>query len=166
MTVLEKMAIIKAFAFDIDGVMTDGSLQLTEDGKYLRTFHIRDGYAIRQVVDHGYPVVVISGGKSEGAEKRLRDLGVQDIYQGVNTKWPVLENWVQSRGLDLSSVSYMGDDILDIPCLTRVGLAACPADAVPEVTRQAAFISKLNGGKGCVRDLIEAVLKIQQKWLT
>jgi len=166
MQVLEKLSKIKAFAFDVDGVMTDGSLLLSEEGKYLRIFNIRDGYAIRKAVNEGFKIVVISGGKSEGVERRLRDLGVMDIYLGIDEKTPVLLKWLKSNSVELDDLAYMGDDILDLEAMQYANLKACPADAVPEVKSRANYISPLSGGKGCVRDLIEIVLKAQGRWLT
>jgi 3-deoxy-D-manno-octulosonate 8-phosphate phosphatase (KDO 8-P phosphatase) len=166
MQVLEKLSKIKAFAFDVDGVMTDGSLILSEEGKYLRTFNIRDGYAIRKAILQGYKIVVISGGKSEGVERRLRDLGVMDIYLGIDEKTPTLLKWLKANAVELEALAYMGDDILDLEAMQYANLKACPADAVPEVKSIVNYISPIAGGKGCVRDLIEIVLKAQDKWVS
>ena len=164
--ILDKLIKIKAFAFDVDGVMTDGSLLLTEDGKYLRSFNIRDGYAIRKAISAGYKIVIISGGKSEGVEKRLRDLGVMDIYLGIEEKTPILLKWLKSNEVNLEELAYMGDDILDLEAMQFANLKSCPSDAVPEVKSIVNYISPLAGGKGCVRDLIELVLKAQDRWLS
>jgi len=164
--ILDKLLKIKAFAFDVDGVMTDGSILLTEDGKYLRTFNIRDGYAIRKAMSAGYKIVIISGGKSEGVEKRLRDLGVMDIYLGIEEKTPTLLKWLKSNDVNLEELAYMGDDILDLEAMQFANLKSCPADAVPEVKSIVNYISPIAGGKGCVRDLIEMVLKAQDRWLS
>lgn len=163
--VLDILPQIKAFAFDVDGVMTDGSILLTEEGKFLRTFNIRDGYAIRKAIDEGYKIVIISGGKSEGVEKRLRDLGVQDIYLGINDKAPILAKWLSANNLSSSQLAYMGDDILDIESMKIASLKACPQDAAPEVKSLANYISPIKGGNGAVRDFIELILKAQDRWL-
>ena len=155
---------IKAFAFDVDGVMTSGALLLTDEGKYLRTFHIRDGYAIRKAIDEGFKIVVISGGIAEGVEKRLKHLGIKDVYMNTNEKEPTLLQWMVDHGITNNQLAYMGDDILDISGMNHASIKACPADAVFEVKSIANFFSLKNGGDGCVRDLIELVLKVQSKW--
>ncbi len=164
MHVLSDLKQIKALGFDVDGVMTNGSLILTDDGKSLRTFHIRDGYAIRKALDEGLKIVVISGGKSEGVILRLHDLGVSDIYMGVPHKLTVLRDWLNKNNIDKSEFAYMGDDILDIDCLKHAHIKACPSDAVSEIKTLANYISQKKGGDGCVRELIEQVLKAQNRW--
>lgn len=155
---------IKAFVFDVDGVMTDGRLLLTEDGRSLRTFHIRDGYAIRQALREGYRLAVISGGRSEGISHRLKELGLVDIFLDAQEKEPVLLKWLTDKGIDPDSLAYMGDDILDLDSMKHAALRACPADAAVEVKSIANYISPRHGGDACVRDLIELVLKVQNRW--
>jgi 3-deoxy-D-manno-octulosonate 8-phosphate phosphatase (KDO 8-P phosphatase) len=155
---------IKAFAFDVDGVMTSGALLLTDEGKYLRTFHIRDGYAIRKALDAGYKIVVISGGISEGVEKRLNHLGITDVFMNANLKEPILAQWMQINHITAEQLAYMGDDILDIDSMHLAALKACPRDASPEVKNIANYLSSKNGGDTCVRELIELVLKVQSRW--
>ena len=155
---------INSFVFDVDGVMTDGSLLLTEDGHSLRTFHIRDGYAIRRVIQQEYNLAVISGGRSEGIRHRLRDLGVKDLFLDAQEKEPVLLKWMANRNIEPQSLAYMGDDILDLDAMAHSALRACPNDAVSEVKAIANYISPRPGGKACVRDLIELVLKVQNRW--
>ncbi len=165
MSGLEILTEIKAFVLDVDGVMTDGQLLLTEDGNYLRSFNIRDGYAIRKAIEEGFKITVISGGKSLGVQKRLSDLGLKDIYLGVNDKLPVLLQWMQKEGIDSNQLAYMGDDILDLPCYAHAALKACPQDAAPEIRSICNYISGYHGGKGCVRDLIEKIMKSQNTWM-
>lgn len=155
---------INAFVFDVDGVMTDGRLLITEEGHLLRTFHIRDGYALRRIVESGYAVAVVSGGQSEGVIKRLRQLGVSDIYMNAQEKEPTILDWMKQRGVESRQLAYMGDDLLDIPAMKHAAIKACPADAVQEVKSIANYISPLNGGDACVRELIELVLKVQNRW--
>jgi 3-deoxy-D-manno-octulosonate 8-phosphate phosphatase (KDO 8-P phosphatase) len=155
---------IKAFVFDIDGVMTDGTLLITEDGNLLRTLHIRDGYALRRLILSGYHLAVISGGRSAGVVKRLQDLGVTDIFMDAQEKEGVLQDWMLRHGILASSLAYMGDDLLDIPAMNLAALKACPSDAVTEIKNLANYISPVKGGAGCVRDLIELVLKVQNQW--
>jgi len=155
---------IRAFVFDVDGVMTDGTLLITDDGKLLRTFHIRDGYALRKTVDAGYAIAVVSGGHSEGVVKRLQQLGIQDIFMDVQEKENTVLDWMKQRQISTSGLAYMGDDLLDIPAMNHAALKACPADAVREVQAIANYISPLKGGAACVRDIIELVLKVQNRW--
>lgn len=155
---------ITAFIFDVDGVMTDGRLLLTEDGRSLRTFHIRDGYAIRKAIREGYSLAVISGGRSEGISHRLKELGLTDIFLDVQEKEPVLLKWLKDKGIQPDALAYMGDDILDLGCMKLSALRACPADAAVEVKSIANYISPRSGGDACVRDLIELVLKVQNRW--
>ncbi|MCF8237050.1 MAG: 3-deoxy-D-manno-octulosonate 8-phosphate phosphatase [Saprospiraceae bacterium] len=155
---------IKAFFFDVDGVMTDGSLLVTESGEFLRRMSTRDGFAMKLAIKLGYPIGVITGGSSIGVEKRLTLLGVSPIYSGVQIKEPVFLEYIQSSGLDPTTILYMGDDYPDIEVMPHVGLAACPSDAIPEIQRICTYISPFAGGDGCVRDVIEKTLRIQQKW--
>lgn len=155
---------ITAFIFDVDGVMTDGRLLLTEDGRSLRTFHIRDGYAIRKAIREGYSLAVISGGRSEGITHRLKELGLTDIFLDAQEKEPVLLKWLKDKGIQPDALAYMGDDILDLESMKHAALRACPADAAVEVKSIANYISPRQGGDACVRDLIELVLKVQNRW--
>ncbi len=172
----DKIKAVKAFVFDVDGVFTNNDLLVTESGELLRTMNVRDGQAVKWAIRAGFPVAVITGGRSEGAKKRLTDLGVLEYYSGVKDKWVAFQSFLQRTGTLMSEVCYMGDDLPDLPVMRKVGLACCPSDAVPEVlglTRNgkeqkmrgvADYISPFPGGKGCVRDIIEKVLKLQNKW--
>ncbi len=164
MNILESLYKIKALVFDVDGVMTNGQLQLTEEGQYLRTFHIRDGYALRKAIEEGLKIAIISGGKSEGINRRLKDLGVTDIYLGIHDKLPVLMEWVARHEIKIEELAYMGDDILDLPCMLYAHIKACPYDAAPEIKAIANYYTLRKGGEGCVRELIEHVLKTQNHW--
>jgi len=160
----EKLNHITTFIFDVDGVMTDGSVQVSTDGQLLRTMHVKDGFALKKAIQKGYTVCVISGGKNEGVRKRLRNLGLTDIYLGVENKVEKLDEFFDIYDIDPKNVAYMGDDIPDIHPMKLIGLPTCPQNAVPEVKAISKYISHRNGGKGCVRDLIEQVMKVQQKW--
>ena len=155
---------VKAFFFDVDGVMTDGSLLVTEAGEFLRRMSTRDGFAMKLAVRLGYPIGVITGGSSIGVEKRLELLGISPIYSGIQVKGPVFLDHIKKSGLDPSTVLYMGDDYPDIDVMPHVGLPACPADAIPEIQRICTYISPFKGGEGCVRDVIEKTLRIHGKW--
>ena len=159
-----KLHNIKAFAFDVDGVLTDGGVLSMPDGDLFRTHYARDGYALRMAVEHGYPVAIITGGISPSVEKRYRALGITDIYSGARDKMPAFRDFCEKYGLEPSRVAYAGDDIPDIPPLKACGLPFCPADAATEVRHVCQYISPFPGGRGCVRDLVEQVMRLQGKW--
>lgn len=161
-----KLHQIKAFAFDVDGVLTDGTFQCTADGDLLRIYNAKDGFGLRTAINQGFPVAIITGGLSKSISNRLIPVGVKecDLYQNSRNKIPDFEDFCSRYGFKPEEVAFMGDDIPDIPILKVCGLAACPADAVPEVKAVCDYVSAFNGGKGCVRDLIEQVLKIDGKW--
>jgi 3-deoxy-D-manno-octulosonate 8-phosphate phosphatase (KDO 8-P phosphatase) len=162
----DKMKAVKAFIFDIDGVLTDNSVQITEAGEYLRTMHVRDGQSLKWAIKAGFQVGIITGGRSEGAKKRMLELGVQEYYSGIADKLPAFQSFVQRTGISPLEICYMGDDLPDLPVLRKVMLSACPNDAVAEVMDICDYISPFTGGKGCVRDIVEKVLKVQDKWPT
>ncbi|POY37829.1 3-deoxy-D-manno-octulosonate 8-phosphate phosphatase [Solitalea longa] len=164
MSFLPKLKNITTLIFDVDGVLTDGSVLVTDDGHHLRTFNIKDGYALQLAVKKGYNVVVISGGKSEGVRKRLEGLGIKDIFLGTGKKIEVFEKLLKDNGIDAEQVLYMGDDIPDFIVMQKVGIAACPNDAVAEIQQISNYISPIPGGKGCARDVIEKVMKVQGNW--
>jgi len=155
---------IKAFVFDVDGVFSDGSILVTEQGEQLRIFNTKDGYAVQLAVKKGYPMAVITGGKSEGVKKRMQGLGIKDIYLNVHDKRAVLRDWLSENQLTLADILYMGDDIPDLENMKVAGFPACPADAVEEIKAVSTYISPKNGGAGAVRDVIEKVMKLQGSW--
>lgn len=155
---------ITTFVLDVDGVLTDGSILVSNDGDLLRSMNIKDGYALKKAVKSGYTVCIISGGRNEGVRKRLQGLGITDIHLGVEDKTENLKEFFELYTIDAKNVAYMGDDIPDIYPMRMVGLPCCPQDAVSEVKAISKYISHKNGGKGCVRDLIEQVMKVQGKW--
>lgn len=155
---------ITTFIFDVDGVLTDGTITLTTTGEMLRTMHTKDGYAMKTAIDAGYNVCVISGGSNEGVRVRLRGLGITDIYLGTHNKMDQLDEYLDIYNIQPEHVLYMGDDIPDYEVMKLVGLPCCPQDAVPEIKAISKYISHKLGGKGCVRDVIEQVLKVQGKW--
>ncbi len=160
----DRMKAVRAFVLDVDGVLTNNDVLVTEAGEFLRTMNVRDGQAIKWAVERGYPICIITGGRSEGVVSRLRTLGIEQIYTGRHDKLPVFEQFIREFGLSPIEVCYMGDDLPDLPVLRKVGLPAAPADAVPEVMQVARYISPLNGGMGCVRDVVEKVLKLRGDW--
>ena len=159
-----KLKKIKNFVFDVDGVFTDGSIIVDSEGNELRKFDTRDGIAVKLATDLGYKICVISGGNNEGVRKRLNRLGVNDVYLGVDNKKIIYEEFLSKYKLNNSETVYMGDDLPDISVLKICGLSTCPNDASNEVRIIAEYISIKDGGKGCVRDVIEQTLKVQDNW--
>jgi len=164
MSVLEKFKSIRTFVFDVDGVMTDGSVGVFESGEQVRRMSTRDGYSLQLAVKKGYRVIVVSGALSEGVRQRLHYLGITDIFLDIHDKAEVLRQYARDHALDAKDMLYMGDDIPDLQPMQYVGLACAPADAAPEIRHIAAYISSFNGGQGCVRDVIEKVLKLNGHW--
>lgn len=157
---------IKAFAFDVDGVLSPSTIPLGSDGYPRRMVNIKDGYALQLAIKRGYKIAIITGGKSEAIRTRFESLGIHDIYMGTSKKLPILQEWMQRHGLEKEETVFMGDDIPDLPCLRNVGLPAAPFDAVWEVKETAVYISKFTGGYGCARDILEQTMKAQDKWLS
>jgi 3-deoxy-D-manno-octulosonate 8-phosphate phosphatase (KDO 8-P phosphatase) len=155
---------IKAFVFDVDGVLTDGRLLLSESGELLRTMNAKDGYAMKAALNAGFEVCIITGGKNEGVKSRLVGLGITDVFLNAHDKIVQLNEYKNRHDLLPEDILYMGDDMPDVPVMKAVGLACCPQDAIPEVKNVAHYISHRNGGNACVRDVIEQVMKVQKKW--
>lgn len=156
---------ITTFILDVDGVLTDGTIHVTQTGEMLRDMHIRDGYAMKAAVENGYTVCIISGGSNKGVRVRLRNLGITDIHLGVPNKVETFNEFIELYNINPEQVLYMGDDIPDFHVMKLVGLPTCPQNAVPEIKNISKYISHINGGKGCVRDVIEQVMKVQGKWM-
>ena len=159
----EIMNDITTFIFDVDGVLTDSSVFVTNEGEILRTMNIRDGYAMKAAVESGYNVCIISGGSNEGVRIRLRNLGITDIHLGIPNKVETFDEYTGVYNINPEHVLYMGDDIPDYHVMKLVGLPACPQDASPEIKAISRYISHKNGGKGAARDVIEQVMKAQGK---
>lgn len=160
----EIMPQIKTFIFDVDGVLTDGGVHVFENGELVRKMNIKDGYALKSAVDAGYRVCIISGGSNEGVRKRLKGLGITDIYLGAHNKIEQYHELVDMYELKEEEVLYMGDDIPDYPVMNMVGFACCPNDAAPEIQEISHYISNKKGGYGCVRDVIEQIMRVQGLW--
>ncbi len=156
---------ITTFIFDVDGVLTDGSLNVTTSGELLRTMSVRDGFALKFAVNAGFNVAIISAGQNEGVKVRLEGLGVNPVYLGASNKAEQFKSYTQENNIKPENVLYMGDDIPDHAVMQLVGLPACPQDAVPEIKSVSKYISHKKGGEGAVRDVIEQVLKVQGKWV-
>lgn len=155
---------ITSFMFDVDGVLTDGSVLVTSQGETLRRMNTKDGYALRIALQKGYNICIISRGTNPGVKQLLENRGITDIYLGVEDKQIVLEEYLESNNISPQNVLYMGDDIPDIPAMKRVALVTSPQDAVTEVKAISDYISHKNGGEGCVRDIVEQVLRVRGDW--
>ena len=162
----EKMNTIDTFVFDVDGVLTDGTITITTDGQMYRTMNVKDGLALKAALKAGFNVCIISGGSNEGVRKRLQGLGITDIYLGAHYKMEPFDEYCDIYNVKPENVLYMGDDIPDLEVMKQVGLASCPQDAVAEIKEVSTYVSPTNGGKGCVRDVIEQVMRVQNKWIT
>jgi 3-deoxy-D-manno-octulosonate 8-phosphate phosphatase (KDO 8-P phosphatase) len=163
-SILTSFKQIKHFIFDIDGVLTDGTLLIHSDGSLLRTMNIKDGYALQLAIKKGYSISIISGAKGDAIANRLQGLGIHDINLGIENKQACMELMVSSKSISLANTLFMGDDMPDIEPMRNVFLPCCPQDAVPEVHQISKYISPFYGGKGCVRDVIEKVLKLNGDW--
>lgn len=155
---------ITTFIFDVDGVLTDSSVHVTETGEMLRIMNIRDGFAMKAALESGYNVCIISGGNNEGVRIRLRNLGIQDIHLASPNKVETFKEYIELYNIQPETVLYMGDDIPDYHVMQLVGMPTCPQDASPEIKVISKYISHKNGGKGAVREIIEQVMKVQGKW--
>jgi 3-deoxy-D-manno-octulosonate 8-phosphate phosphatase (KDO 8-P phosphatase) len=164
MTFLDRFKQITTFVFDLDGVLTDGALFVFPDGQFIRRMHIKDGFALQLAIKKGYRVVVISGSQAEPVITRLNKLGVHDVYMQITDKKKKLQEYIRQHGLQWSEILFMGDDIPDYEVMQNVGLSCCPADAASEIRETSTYISLVAGGQGCVRDVIEKVLKLNDHW--
>lgn len=153
---------IKILAFDVDGVLTDGSIIFTESGEECKSFNVKDGQGIVCVQKAGLITAIITARKNSTVEHRANNLGIIELHQGAKYKLPILEAIVEKYNLSLENVAYVGDDLPDICILEKVGLSCCPNDAVGEVKNVCKFISKYNGGKGAVREICDYILKAQK----
>ena len=155
---------ITTFIFDIDGVLTDGSVLVLENGLQARRMSIKDGFALQLAVKTGYRVLAVSGSTPSPVIDRLNKLGIKEVHMSVLDKKSFVDSYLQKNTLKKEEVLYMGDDMPDLPVMSAVGLSSCPADAVSEVLQAAKYISPLNGGYGCARDVIEKVLRANDHW--
>ena len=157
---------IKAMAFDVDGVLSTNNVYLlSELGQPARTANIKDGYAMQLAVKRGLNLAIITGGRSEAVRTRYVGLGLQNVFMGVSVKIDCFKRWLDESGLQPDEVLYMGDDIPDYEVMQACGLPCCPADAADEIKSISAYVSPRCGGLGCVRDVIEQVLRAQGKWM-
>ena len=160
----QRLSQITTLLFDVDGVLTDGKVMITTEGEMYRQMDTKDGYALKCALDAGLKIVIISGGTNEGVRNRLKALGVYDIYLGAHHKLDAYQDILDNYDLKPENMLYMGDDVPDIPVMEKVGVSCCPQDAVTDVLQISDYISPKKGGEGCVREIIEQVLRVQGKW--
>lgn len=164
MNVLKSFKAITTFVFDVDGVLTDGNLLITQAGDWLRSMNTKDGFALQLAVKKGYSIMVITGSESKPVAARLKKLGIENIHQQVRDKSTLLKAYMAEQGLTKEQVLFMGDDVPDYSAMKLTGLPCCPADASSDIKLISDYISPYSGGKGCVRDVIEKVLKLNGHW--
>jgi 3-deoxy-D-manno-octulosonate 8-phosphate phosphatase (KDO 8-P phosphatase) len=157
---------LKAFIFDVDGVLSHDTSPLNEDGDPVRTANVKDGFAIRNAINSGFQVAVITGGFVERVRLRHEKLGVIYYYDKVRDKVECLYDFMEKTGIEAKHIFFMGDDLVDYKIMTEVGIPVCPKDAVADIKAISKYISDKNGGEGCVRDVIEQTLRAQNKWFT
>lgn len=162
--VLRDFRQIHTFIFDVDGVLTNGELLITEKGELLRTMNVRDGFAMKRAIQENFNIFIITGGSSQGTIDRLKALGVTKIIAGAQNKLKFYEALLDEYELGEEGILFMGDDLPDYEVMRRVGLPCCPQDAVPEILEICKYISPLKGGEGCAREVLEKVMKLQGVW--
>lgn len=156
---------IKAFCFDVDGVLSGNVVMLHDNEQPQRTANIKDGYALHHAARLGYPMAIITGGRSLAVRQRYEGLGLSEVYDAVSYKLDVFKAWLELHNLRPEEVIYMGDDIPDYEVMRYCGCPCCPADAAPEIRDISVYVSHLGAGMGCVRDVIEQVLRAQGRWM-
>ncbi|MEO8962868.1 MAG: HAD hydrolase family protein [Ginsengibacter sp.] len=164
MHLLSRLKLIRTFIFDMDGVLTDGSLLIDSHNNWLRRMNVHDSYALQLAIKEKFRIIVISGSDAPNVTDRLDKIGVTDVFMNVKNKGKFIKNLSIERNILLNEILYMGDDIPDYFCMKMVGVGACPANAVSDIKEIASYISPYNGGTGCVRDVIEKVLRLNHKW--
>jgi len=161
----EDLKRIKAFAFDVDGVLSDPRVLLSSEGVLLRTMNTKDGYALQYAVKRGYPIAIITGGTTESVATRFSYLGIEDIFLGSSNKVADFKVFLKKYSLKADEVLYMGDDLPDYEVMRMCGVPCCPSDAVEEIKAVSVYISHQSGGNGCVRDVVEQVLRLHGRWM-
>ena len=160
----EDIARIRAFVFDVDGVMTDGGITVTPEGEFLRTFYAKDGYALSLALKKGYRIAIITGGRGKALQVRFDMIGIEHVYTNCHHKLKALHELRDIWGMEPDEIMYMGDDVPDLEPMTHVGMPVCPADAAMEVIGISRYVSQFNGGAGCVRDVVEQVMRARGDW--
>ncbi len=161
----EKLNKINTFIFDIDGVFTDNKVLVMENGEVVRNVHSKDGYAVQLAVKKGYTIVILSGGNNTAVKNLLAKTGIQHLFINQHEKLQCYKDFINENNLRDEQILYMGDDLPDYEVMSRVGVPACPNDSATEIKDISIYISPKNGGQGCVRDIIEQVMRVQGNWV-
>lgn len=160
----QRLTKVSTFIFDVDGVLTDGKVIVTESGELLRNLNSKDGYALQLAIKKGYRIVIISGGNNEAVKKALSRSGITDVFIRQHDKLECYKDYMNSNSLTDEEILYMGDDLPDWEVMKRVSVAVCPNDAATEIKDICVYISDKKGGEGCVRDIIEQTMRVQGTW--
>lgn len=160
----ERLPKIKTFLFDVDGVLTNDSVQIMPDGELVRNMNSKDRYAMQLAVKKGYRIAIITGGNSNAVKNTLNILGIKDVFLSQSNKLNCYEDYILEHDLKEDEIVYMGDDLPDYDVMKRVGIAACPNNSAHEIKEISIYISNRNGGEACVRDIIEQVMRSQDTW--
>lgn len=162
--ILEKASRIELVIFDVDGVLTDGSLFLSDDGQEYKAFNSKDGFGMRLLQEAGIDIAIITGRESTLVKLRMEELGITQVMQGRREKGPALDEMMEKTGLTIEQIAYVGDDVVDLPIMSRVGLSIAVQDARPIVKKHAHWITQSPGGRGAGRDVCELILEAHGKW--
>ena len=160
-----KIRAVNLLVLDVDGVMTDGKIIIDDNGREIKNFDVKDGHGLKILMRYDIDVVLLTGRKSAVVEHRARDLGIREVHQGILNKLEVFEEIVQKRVLRLENIAFIGDDIVDIPLLKKVGFSVAVADAAEDVKKCVDYVTKKRGGDGAVREVCELILEAQGKWV-
>lgn len=161
----EELTKVKGFVFDVDGVLSLAIQQLTPEGETVRTSNIKDGFALMAAVRSGYKICVITGGNTVDVINRCKKLGIKDVYTGTLDKLPCFYDFLEKNNLTAGEIVYMGDDLPDFQPMMKAGIPVCPDDAAPEIKTISKYVSDRKGGGGCVRDILEQVMRAQGTWI-
>jgi 3-deoxy-D-manno-octulosonate 8-phosphate phosphatase (KDO 8-P phosphatase) len=162
---IEKMKTIRLLVLDVDGVMTDGKIIMNDMGREIKNFDVKDGHGIKILMRCGIDVILLTGRRSAVVEHRAKDIGIEEVYQGIFNKLEKFEEILQNKSFNYENIAFVGDDIVDIPLLKRVGFSVAVADATEDVKKCVDYITKKAGGDGAVREVCELILQAQGKWI-
>ena len=161
---IAKIKLIRLLILDVDGVMTDGRIIMDDAGREIKNFDVRDGHGIKVLMRYGIDVIIVTGRRSTVVEHRASDLGISEVHQGVTNKLEISDTILRNRSLNYENIAFVGDDIVDIPLLRRVGFSAAVADAAEDVRKCADYVTIKKGGRGAVREVCEVILKVKGEW--
>ena len=161
----EKIKSIAVLILDVDGVLTDGGIIIDDDGRETKRFDVRDGHGLKMLMRHNIEVIILTGRTSKAVEYRATDLGIKEVYQGVKNKLEIFDDILRKRKITGANIAFLGDDVVDVPVLRRVGFSATVADAAEDVKKVVDYVLEKPGGRGAVREICEIILKAKGKWL-